>query len=97
MKRFRATGGSGNGTSKHRDGNKKGDSGDAENIHFGIVEWWPQTDVGFVQLVSLHNEILALDAKGRLHQWQWGETLSYTCPNKRRRHLEEAARLSGRD
>ena len=26
--------------------------------------------------------ILALDAKGRLHQWQWGETLSYTCPNK---------------
>ena len=48
------TGGSGNGTSKHRDGNKKGDSGDAENIHFGIVEWWPQTDVGFVQLQCHH-------------------------------------------
>ena len=42
---------------------------ECENIHFGIVEWWPQIDCKFVQIVSLHNEILALDEKGTFYNF----------------------------
>ena len=57
LKRFR----SGQVPNPRKESKKESES---ENIHFGIVEWWPQTDCNFIAIVSLHNEILALDEKG---------------------------------
>ena len=51
----------------------------ANEISYDIVEWWPIGDksISFVSIVSLHNELLSLDSNGRLHQWNWEDTLPF--------------------
>ena len=54
----------------------------SNEISYDIVEWWPDYDENqssFISIVSLHNELLALDSSGRLHQWKWDETLPFIC------------------
>lgn len=46
------------------------------DVQYQDAEWWPfnkedSESYEFVQIVALHEELIALDSKGRLHQWNW--------------------------
>ena len=57
---------------------KESSTGD---IHYDVIEWWPESknepERIFIDIVALHEELIALDNMGRLHQWSWYDHLPY--------------------
>ena len=51
------------------------------DIHYDVIEWWPESknepERIFIDIVALHEELIALDNMGRLHQWSWYDHLPY--------------------
>ncbi|XP_046667814.1 E3 ubiquitin-protein ligase UBR5 isoform X3 [Homalodisca vitripennis] len=41
------------------------------------VEFWPEPAPKFVNIASLHSELIALSSSGQLYQWKWNETEPY--------------------
>lgn len=53
----------------------------SQEIHYDVIEWWPESsddpDRTFVAIVALHEELIALDNHGRIHQWCWFDQLPF--------------------
>lgn len=41
------------------------------------IELWPSNDKRFVQIASMHSELIAISSTGQIHQWKWSEALPY--------------------
>ena len=43
-----------------------------------IIELWPgSNDRKFVQIASMHSELIAISSTGQIHQWKWSETAPF--------------------
>ncbi|CAG5105861.1 Oidioi.mRNA.OKI2018_I69.chr1.g2520.t1.cds [Oikopleura dioica] len=51
------------------------------DVQYQDAEWWPLNKEDeryeFVNIAALHEELLALDSCGRLHQWNWHDSEPY--------------------
>ena len=69
------------------------------DIHYDVIEWWPESknepERIFIDIVALHEELIALDNMGRLHQWSWYDHLPYVSQEQGLKYSRENGSARG--